>query len=84
MLWEIPNVPGSGWRQISADFVAPSISVFTVADKDGTATVACNAASGCVPDLVDLGAGAYQEASTLNVFWMLMAHLHVHRFTATS
>ena len=62
------NVPGSSWRQISADFVAPSISVFTVADKDGTATAACNAASGCVPDLVDLGAGAYQEAGTLNVF----------------
>ena len=61
-------MPGTGWRQISADFVAPSISVFTVADKDGTATAACNAASGCVPDLVDLGAGAYQEAGTLNVF----------------
>ena len=62
------NVPGSSWRQISADFVAPTISVFTVADKDGTATVACNASSGCVPDLLDLGAGAYQEAGTLNVF----------------
>ena len=56
------NVPGSSW-QISADFVAPSISVFTVADKDGTATAACNATSGCVPDLLDLGAGAYQSGN---------------------
>ena len=62
------SIPGSGWREIAADFVAPTISVFQVASAAGTADATCNTHPGCVPDLEDLGGGAYQEAGTLSVY----------------
>ena len=53
--------------EIAADFVALPLVCFCC-KAAGTADATCNTHPGCVPDLEDLGGGAYQEAGTLSVY----------------